>query len=530
MTDKAEKASGSSYLYDVEKADVNGVIASSTDKSVEQLVTVVPVMDSPVMGSLAKPVLFCMVIAFGGFILGWDIGTIGGLMNMPSFKNHFGTRYNASTGLNEFPNLLLGLIIGIFNVACALGGLTLAKVGDFKGRKVGIAVSLLVYVFGVVIELAKPTHWGQFFIGRIFTGVGVGSLTVLVPMYVAEISPVRIRGSMVVLFQLNITVGVLVGNFVNYGCKKGFGDILSKKHWQVPIALGPMWAAVVLLGLVMIPESSHYLASKDKIKEAERSFAVMNALEVDDPIVFSEVAAMAAKTKELKANGEEGFWEFIAGKPRLGWRLLLGMVTMSLQQLSGVNYFFYYGTSLFNSVGLDDSYVTAIIISAVNLVATFLGIYIVERLGRKACAIIGAAGMCFSMLLYACLGSFILDNSNGNNKPTGAAMIAFTCIYMIFFASTSGPVAFVIISELYPLRTRNTSMAICNSMNCLSNFTITLLTPTIVSAIGYKFGFVFVFFLVFSVFFFYKYLPETKGLTVSEVDELYTRKKEIDEY
>ncbi|KAL6946731.1 hypothetical protein ACO0RG_000896 [Hanseniaspora osmophila] len=444
--------------------------------------------------SVKKSICFCILIAMCGFIFGWDVGTIGGITNMYSFKQTFGTI--DTNGIKTLPNMLIGVIISIFNVGCAIGGLTLAKISDYRGRKMGMYVALFVYVIGVLVQISIPPgssgKWYQFLVGRILTGLGVGATSVLGPMFIGETAPLRIRGAMVVMYQLVVTAGILMGGVVNYICKKAYSDTADNHgQWQIPIALGFAWAAIVGLGTFIAPESPVYLANKNK--------------KIDNIDVGLN----------QKSNWKESF----VGKPRYGLRLLIGCAVMIFQQTSGINYFFYYGTSLFDRVGLQDPYLTAIILGAVNFVATFGGLYLVEKLGRKKLLLVGSFGAFVSMMVYASVGSFAFQK-----HASGGIMIAFTCFFIIFFAIALGPVTFVVVSELYPPRVKTFSMAIATSLNWMSNFLIGLLTPTITARIGYKFGYVFAAFMLASTFFVFFFVPETKNKNSDEIDKMYGKK------
>lgn len=474
---------------------------------------------------LYKPIILCLFISFGGFILGWDIGTIGGISNMSAFQNNFGTFLDPQTGLYSFPGVLIGLVISIFNIGCAIGGLTLAKMGDLQGRKRGIFITLFVYCVGLCVQVINSHTWQQFFVGRIICGLAVGSIAVLVPMFISEVSPLQIRGSMVSLYQLMITFGILCGNIANLVCKTTISNPIDNVVWQIPISLGFMWAAFICIGLLFTPESSQYLLLKgNNILKARKSFAIMNGLSQDEDYVVQTIDNMASQIQSQVCSGglkkNISRFEFITGKPLLGLRLLTGILVMAFQQLSGVNYFFYYGTTLFDSVGLNNSYVTTIILSGANFISTFAGIYLVEKLGRKSCLLLGSVGMFLSMTIYASIGTFSLgDNSNGTS---GAFMILFTCIYIMFFASTFGPVSIVVISELFPPHTKAISMAICTSVNWIVNFFISLFTPSITSLIGFRFGYVFSACLFISIICFWVMVPETKGLKIEEVNKWYS--------
>ncbi|AGO10908.1 AaceriAFR602Wp [[Ashbya] aceris (nom. inval.)] len=514
------KAMDTRSVLELKEKEEYGVYeaAGSTDRSISLSA------GSPVpQGSLVRPVLYCLVAAFCGIIFGWDLGTIAGISTMPSFQNTLGPRFNEATGLHEFPGRLLGLVIGIFNIGCAVGGLTLARLGDMKGRKLAILAALLVYDIGMFIQLGSGHFWYRYFIGRLIAGLAVGATMVLVPMFVSELSPVRIRGSMVVLYQVVICLGIALGSVTNYVCKELVTDPMSNITWKVPIFFSIGFSVLVSLGLLIMPESAQYLAMKGQLEKARRSFAIMNGLPVDHPFVEERVVSfvhVSNEPEDIERSGDT--WEFIRGNPRLGLRLFIGVTVMALQMLSGVNYFFYYGTTLFRSVGIEDAYITAIIIGCVDFIGTFIGIFIVERLGRKICLLSGATGMFICMTIYASLGSFALD-AEMKNKTVGAVMIFFTCVFVLFFAATSGPVSMVVMSEIFPLRTKVTSMAICTSVNWLVNFLIALITPDVTAAIGYRFGFVFSGFLLFSIVFFLYLVPETKGLTHEQVDAIYEK-------
>lgn len=473
---------------------------------------------------LFLPIILCISISFGGFILGWDIGTIGGLTTMPSFKNNFGTITNYFTDGNKtksFRELEVGLIISIFNIACAVGGLTLAKIADWKGRRYAIVVATGIYIVGVCIQLIKDNHWIQLLIGRTICGFAIGSNAVVIPMYNSEIAPLKIRGAMVVLYQIQITFGILLGNITNYICFHKTKNNEYSDIWKLPIGFGLIWGVLILFSLFFIPESALYLgAVKLHLTEAKKSFAKMNGISVDNPLTNQFCQDVTTKHFELtqKKTEKRNTFEFLNGKPRLGLRLFIGIMVMVFQQLSGINYFFYYSTLLFNNAGIKDPYSAAIILSTVNFVATFGGIYLVERFGRRTCLLYGSIGMSISMILYSSFGSFLKDH-NG----TSIAMIVVTCIYVIIFAITLGPVTFVLVAELYPIRTKSISMAICSSSNWIINFLISLLTPIITSKIGFYYGFVFSGFLITSSIFTWIFVPETKGKDEDAINAIYEK-------
>ena len=209
-------------------------------------------------------------------------------------------------------------------------------------------------------------------------------------------------------------------------------------------------------------------------------------------------------------------FEFIMGKPKLWLRLIIGMMIMTFQQLSGINYFFYYGTSVFKGVGIKDPYITSIILSSVNFLSTILGIYYVEKWGRKTCLLYGSTNLLFYMMTYATVGTFGRETDFSN-----IVLIIVTCCFIFWFAITLGPVTFVLVSELFPLRTRAISMAICTFINWMLNFLISLLTPMIVSKIDFKLGYIFAACLLALIVFSWILVPETRKKNEQEINKIF---------
>ncbi|CCH58560.1 hypothetical protein TBLA_0A07710 [Henningerozyma blattae CBS 6284] len=469
--------------------------------------------------NLVKPILLCAMVSFGGFLLGWDIGTIGGIVNMPSFQENFGNTLSLETGTNYFTETTKGLIVAIFNLAALVGGITIPRVSSFWGRKIGMHISAVTYFVGILIQIIPNNNWIQFLVGRIIAGIAVGSYTVLVPMYVSESSPVKIRGSMIALYQLIITLAIVLGNLLNYFCKTYITDIHNNNTWRIPISLGLLWVAFVFIGVFFVPESPQFLA-KVKYDEigAKKSLSIMNGVPEDNILIKILLDDMFNESIE-RPNKTKKRFEFITGEPKLGLRLFIGVFVMGIQQLSGINYFFYYGTSIFNKVGIQNPYLTAIILSSVNFFGTCWSIYFIEFFGRRGCLIIGATGMMLSLTIFSSIASFGM-----HLKSTGVIMIISTCVYVLFFATTLGPASFVLISELYPIKTRVTSISICSGFNWLMNFLVSFLTPIITKHIGYKFGYIFVGSLVVGIIFDIFMLPETKGRSENEINEYYRKK------
>ncbi|KAF3985097.1 hypothetical protein FT663_03635 [Candidozyma haemuli var. vulneris] len=463
----------------------------------------------------------CFLVAFGGFVFGFDTGTISGFVNMDDFKERFG-QLNGS-GEYYLSDVRTGLMVSIFNVGCAIGGIFICRVGDVYGRRIGIMFAMVIYIVGIVIQIASQDAWYQYFIGRLITGLAVGTVSVICPLFISEVSPKQIRGTLVCCFQLCITLGIFLGYCTTYGTKT-YDD---SRQWRIPLGLCFAWAIMLVVGMVSMPESPRYLVEKARIEDAKTSIARSNKVSVEDPAVYTEIQLIQAGIDREKLAGNASWMELITGKPKIFRRVIMGIMLQSLQQLTGDNYFFYYGTTIFKAVGLSDSFQTSIILGVVNFASTFLNIYLIERLGRRVCLLAGSASMFVCFVIYSVLGSVNLyidgyDNTEENTrKPTGNAMIFITCLYIFSFASTWAGGCYCIISETYPLRIRAKAMSVATAANWMWGFLISFFTPFITSAIHFYYGFVFTGCLLFSFFYVYFFVYETKGLSLEEVDEMY---------
>ena len=466
--------------------------------------------------------IFCFFVAFGGFVFGFDTGTISGFVNMPDFVRRFG-QLNAD-GVRFLSDVRIGLMISIFNVGCAIGGIFLSKIADIYGRRIGLIFSMVVYVVGILVQITSQHEWYQYFIGRLIAGFAVGTVTVISPLFISEVAPKQVRGTLVFFFQLCITLGIFTGYLTTYGTK----SYTDSRSWRIPLSLCFVWALILIVGMLNMPESPRYLVEKNKIDEAKKSIARSNKLSKDDPTIDTEVQLIRAGINREALAGNASWKELVTGKPKIFKRVVMGVMLQSLQQLTGDNYFFYYGTTIFRAVGLSDSFQTSIILGVVNFVSTFVGIWAIERLGRRLCLLTGSAAMFVCFIIYTIIGTQHLyrdgfANTIENTYPaSGKAMIFITCLYIFSFASTWAGGVYCIVSESYPLRIRSKAMSVAIATNWMWGFLISFFTPFIDSAIHFYYGFVFTGCLFFSFFYVYFFVYETKGLSLEEVDMLYS--------
>ena len=489
-------------------------------KKLEEEAEQTPIVDIPKKPASAYVTvsIFCLFIAFGGFVFGWDTGTISGFVAQTDFIRRLGQ--TRSDGSHYLSKVRTGLVVSIFNIGCAIGGIVLSKLGDMYGRKIGLISVVVIYIVGIVIQIATIDKWYQYFIGRIISGLGVGGIAVLSPMLISEVSPKHMRGTLVSCYQLMITCGIFLGYCTNYGTKNYSNSV----QWRVPLGLCFAWALFMIGGMTFVPESPRYLIEVGRIEEARRSIAISNKVSPDDPAVTFEVENVQAAVEAERLAGSASWGELFSTKTKIFQRLVMGIMIQSLQQLTGDNYFFYYGTIVFKAVGLEDSFETSIVIGVVNFFSTFVGIFLVGRFGRRTCLLWGAATMTACMVVFASVGVTRLwphGKGNGSSKGAGNCMIVFTCFYIFCFATTWAPLAFVICSETFPLRVKAKCMALAQASNWIWGFLISFFTPFITGAINFNYGYVFMGCLCFSYFYVFFFVPETKGLTLEEVNTMW---------
>ncbi|KAL2420004.1 High-affinity fructose transporter ght6 [Exophiala dermatitidis] len=457
-----------------------------------------------------------VLVSMGGLCFGYDTGQISGFLEMDNFLENFADKRDPL----KFGNIRSGLIVGMLSIGTLIGALIAGPLANNRtiGRKYSICIWSAVFCAGVAVQMgALGPRWYQVMIGRIIAGLAIGGLSVMVPAYQGESSPRHVRGAIVCCYQLFITIGILIANLINFGTE----SIKSTASWRIPMGIGFLFAIVLGVGILFFPETPRHQYRHGDIDTATRSIAKFHGVSERHRVVKDQLVEMQEKLQIELEGGSHPWYEVITG-PRMLYRTLLGMTIQALQQLTGANYFFYYGTTVFASVGLSNSYVTQIILGAVNVGTTFPGLYFVEKFGRRRCLMTGAAWMFMCFLVFASLGQFKLKNPDGtHNQTIGYVMIIFSCLFIASFASTWGPMAWAVSAEIYPSRYRSQCIALCAASNWLFNFLIAFFTPFITGDINYAYGYVFAGCNLFAVFFVYFFLPETSGRSLEEIDTMF---------
>ena len=450
-------------------------------------------------------------------VLSYDTGTIGGILAMPYWLNLFSTgTKDRKTGDPALSASERSLIVSILSAGTFFGALAAAPMGDVLGRRIGMIMSTLVFIFGVILQTAA-TAIPLFTAGRFFAGFGVGLISALIPLYQSETAPKWIRGTIVGSYQLAITVGLLIASIVD-NATKGRNDTGS---YRIPIAVQFAWAIILIVGMLILPETPRFHIKSGHQEKAAKALSRLRRLDVDDPAIVEELSEIKANHEYELSLGASSYVDCFRGS--IGKRLLTGCSLQALQQLSGVNFIFYYGTSFFKDSGIGNSFVISLITNVVNVCSTFPGLYMVEKWGRRPLLLFGAIGMCFCQYIIAIVGT--TTGSQVANK----VLIAFVCFYIFFFACSWGPVAWVVTGEIFPLKSRAKCLSMTTATNWLFNFAIAYATPYLVddgpgdANLKSKVFFIWGTFCLVCIFFVYTLIYETKGLSLEQVDELYSK-------
>jgi len=457
-----------------------------------------------------------LFVAFGGVLFGYDTGTIGGILAMPYWLKTFSTGFTDADGLPAITSSQSSQIVSVLSAGTFFGALTAAPCGDFFGRRYGLMVTMVVFCVGVILQTIA-TDIPVFTAGRFFAGYGVGMVSALIPLYQSETAPKWIRGTVVGAYQWAITIGLLIAAIVDNATK----DRDDTGSYRIPIAVQFAWALIIFFGMLLLPETPRMYIKRGKPERAAKSLATLRRLDTDHPAIVEELGEIMANHEYEMSLGKATYLDCFRGN--LGKRLATGCLLQALQQLTGVNFIFYYGTSFFKRSGISNSFTVSMITSAVNVASTLPGLYLVEAWGRRPLLLFGAIGMSVCQFIVAGVGTGV----GIENLVAQRALIAFVCIYIFFFASSWGPVAWVVTGEIFPLKVRAKSLSMTTASNWLLNWAIAYATPYMVddgpgnANLQAKVFFVWGGFCFICIAFVYFMIYETKGLSLEQVDELY---------
>ncbi|KAH6659848.1 general substrate transporter [Truncatella angustata] len=485
-----------------------------------------------------KAYLICAFAAFGGIFFGYDTGWMSGVMAMPYFISLYtGIPYDYATsspiGVDAsafvLPTSQQSLFTSMLSCGTFFGALIGGDIADFIGRRPTIIAGCFVFTVGCIMQIASTSQEALFVIGRLIAGAGVGFISAVVILYMSEIAPKKVRGAMVSGYQFCITIGILIANCVVYATQ-GRPDSGS---YRIPIGVQFLWAIILGIGLFILPESPRYFVKRGQLEKAAKALAYVRGQPEDSDFIKDELAEIVANNEyELSVIPQTsyvGSWlACFKGSLSRGnspiRRTILGTGMQMMQQLTGINFIFYFGPVFFKQLGtIKDVFLISMITTLVNCLSTPIAFFLIERLGRRALLIGGGTGMIISQFIVGALGVTV-GRQEANNTSAVSAMIAFICINISFFAVTWGPTAWVIVGEIFPLPIRSRGVGVSTASNWFWNTIIAVITPYLVgedkAALGPKVFFLWGSLCCLSVTFAYFLVPELKGLSLEQADQL----------
>ncbi|TIB75584.1 hypothetical protein E3Q23_02346 [Wallemia mellicola] len=433
----------------------------------------------------------------------------------------------------EFTKVREGLIVALLSIGTMFGSLFGAPFADMMGRKMAMSIDCLVFSIGIIVQITSEHVWQQFAVGRLIAGLGIGALSAIIPIYVSECVVAAFRGTAVACYQLMVTLGILLAYVFSYGTR----PLSGSASWRIVVGLALALSLILGIGLWTLPESPRWLVRRKRFDEAKHALARIRGAksEFEGTVVEHDFLDIASKM-EMEEQTKSSFWqswaECFVGTPathKLVYRTFVGVMLQSFQQLTGANYFFYYGATIFKSVGIQDSFVTQIILGAVNFFCTFFGLYVMEKFGRRNPLVFGGFWQGAWLVVFAAAGTAkdpTPTEEIPNGRPQiGYLMIVSACLFIASFASTYGPGSWIITGETFPMSHRARQASIATASNWVWNFLISFFSPFIAGDIGFAYGFVFAGCNFFLGAFIYLFLYETAGLSLEAVDEMYSTKR-----
>ncbi|KAN0069583.1 General substrate transporter [Elaphomyces granulatus] len=463
--------------------------------------------------------LICGFASFGGILFGYDSGYISGVLGMDYVKREMGNAVSTDVDPSGFilASWQKSLITSILSAGTFFGALLGGEISERIGRRTTIMISCLVYAIGVAVQTGS-INVGGLVAGRLIAGFGVGGVSATVILYVSEISPRKVRGLLVSGYQWAITIGLLVASGVDQGTK----DRDDRSSYRIPISIQFIWAFILSAGLFVLPESPRYYVKRDRLELALKSLERVRGQKATTPGIQAELAEIKANYEYERQIASNSWLDCFRGgfAPRSNLRRVIAGTSLQMfQQWTGINFIFYYGTTFFQQVGISNAFLMSVIMNVVNVATTPASFYMIERFGRRTLLLWGAVTMCLCEFIVAIVG--VADTSG---HAANICLIVFTCFYIAGFATTWGPAAWVVIGEIYPLPIRAKGVALATASNWLWNCVIAVITPYIVDKdkgnLGVKVFFVWGSALFLCYVFVYFFIPETKGLSLEQVDKM----------
>jgi len=433
-----------------------------------------------------KVLIWSVIVALGGFLFGFDTAVISGV------EKHIQSLFQLSPFWHGFTisSALIGTVLGAF-----ISG----EPADRYGRKPILFIIAALYVI-TAVGSALASNVSLFILFRFLGGIGVGASSVVAPMYIAEISPAKIRGRMTAMFQINVISGILIAYVSNFLLRD-----VGAEPWRWMLGVAGIPAFLFFSLLFLIPESPRFLIKIGQIAKAKIILEKIEIASIDEEI--EEIKVSMAKS----SNGNQRLFSRIYFKP-----ISIAFLVAMFNQFSGINAILYYAPRIFELSGLSnaDSMFQSILVGLMMGIFTIIGMVLIDKVGRKKLLIVGSIGMSICLGLVA--KTFYMQDFSGYG------LLVLLLTYIIFFGFSTGAVIWVLIAEIFPNSIRGKGQSLGSFTHWFFAALITFLFPVIAKTSQFGVGHAFLFFsimMIIQVIVVWKYFPETKGRTLEEIGE-----------
>ena len=437
--------------------------------------------------------IVAIVASLGGLLSGYDTGVISGALLF----------------INEtwvLPDTLQGFLVSSVLIGAVIGAATNGILADIFGRKKIIMATAVIFILGSILCAFAPNVY-VLILSRIFVGFAVGIVNFVVPLYLSEVSPKNLRGTLVSLYQWAITAGILFSYFIN----AVFAQAVYNWRWMLFAGVVP--GLVLFIGMCFMSDTPRWLVSKNRDDEAKKVFSKI------EPDIEPEKEIAEIKETLVDNRQEKAF----RLKKWMIMPFVVGIGIMFAQICTGINTIIYYAPTIFKTAGFDSN-LTAIYattgIGVVNFIMTIIAVFFTDRIGRKPLLYFGLTGVMLS--LFALGTSFAFAGVLGSSLKWVAVGSLVT--YIICFAMSLGPIGWILVSEVFPLRIRGIAMSVCTVSNFAFNFFVVGSFPVLLHRIGGAWTFwIFGIVSILCIIFVYFFVPETKGISLEEIESNWRR-------
>ena len=453
----------------------------------------------------AYVVFMAAVAAIGGILFGYDTAVISGTTDI--VRNQFSLSASGE-----------GWYVGCALIGSIIGVLCAGSLSDYIGRKITMLISAAFFSISA-IGCAVCGSFDALVAFRIIGGVGIGIVSIVSPIYISEVSPAKIRGTLVSLYQLAVTAGFLLAYLANWAIDAGidpaaaadaglWSRMFNAEAWRGMLGSETLPALLFLFIIFFIPESPKWLIIRGK---SSKAIAVLSRILGSEDEINAEVEATRSSSGE-----DKGSWSDLL-KPGILVAVLAGCAIAILGQFMGVNAVLYYGPKIFSEAGFDNPMFSTVLVGLVNFATTILAVFIIDKVGRKQLIYWGVSGMIICLIAIGTY--FATGGALGNGF-----MLAFFLAYVFCCAISISAIVFVLLSEMYPNSIRGRAMSLAGFMLWVGTYIVGQLTPVLLEWSQAGTFFIFAVMCVPYMLIMWKVIPETTGKTLEEIEEYWTKR------